>query len=60
MREPVVAALFGRSSKVKLTIGASLRNWVGSTRKCVASRWLTLALASDHIAFIIQRFRKIM
>jgi hypothetical protein len=54
-----VAALFGISSKVKLTMGVSLRSRQGSTRKCVASRWLTFAFAVDHNAFIVQRFRKI-
>jgi hypothetical protein len=43
---------------VKLTIGVALRIRNGSTHKCIAIRWLNLALASD-IGFIDQRFRKI-
>jgi hypothetical protein len=44
---------------VKLAIGIALRSRNGSTRKCIAIRWLNLARASD-IAFMVQRFRKIM
>jgi hypothetical protein len=32
---------------------------VGPMRGCVASRWLTCMLASDPLAFMVQRFRKI-
>jgi len=35
-----------------------LRSRNGSTRKCIAIRWLSLALASEN-AFMVQRFRKI-
>jgi hypothetical protein len=31
---------------------------VGPTRRCIASRWLTRMLASDLVAFMVQRFRK--
>jgi hypothetical protein len=55
----VVAALFGKSSKVKLTIGAALRNWKRSTPRCIANRWSTLTFTSDQIAFIVQSFRRI-
>jgi hypothetical protein len=32
---------------------------VEPTRRCTVSRWLTCMLASDSLAFMVQRFRKI-
>jgi hypothetical protein len=62
MCKPVVfrrdAASGSRKVNDPLLIGASPN--ARMARKCVAGRWLFLAVVADRTAFIVQLFRRIM
>src|SRR5260221_11966816 len=53
MGAPTVAALWGTSSNVKLTLGLVPGSRSGAMRKCLASRLLTRALNADQSGDIV-------